>query len=365
MEDYTHKYKGEQVEVALFGGEYQEGVLTAYCYVDDVAHIELNGHILVPLQNIASLHCTSRCDAPADHWPPRGLTEDEPATTSSRGMGGALPVVGNLLKALLLFGALCAIFCGLGWALGGYRLILLFGAAAVLIAAAVYGYGDRFVLGMLGARELQLAQAPGLHSTVGRLAARAGVPMPKLQLIPDGHPRAFSVGRGPGGATIAVSSGLVAALPPAELEGVVAHELAHIRSRDVLTQQTAVVLASTLIELLASAASSSARCSSSSARSRRPSCTSCCRRSGSSRPTALAAWLCESPHGLADALIRLEQAVELVDFSASPATEPLYTINPFLDEGLAALFVTHPRPAERVQRLRELDPMWRDKLRAA
>ena len=58
------KYKGEQVEVALFGGEYQEGVLTAYCYVEDVAHIELNGHILVPLQNIASLHCSSRCDAP-------------------------------------------------------------------------------------------------------------------------------------------------------------------------------------------------------------------------------------------------------------------------------------------------------------
>ena len=61
----------------LFGGEYQEGTLTAYCYVEDVAHIELNGHILVPLQNIALLHCSSRCDAPADHWPPRGLG-DEP-----------------------------------------------------------------------------------------------------------------------------------------------------------------------------------------------------------------------------------------------------------------------------------------------
>lgn len=78
MEDYTNKYKGEQVEVALFGGEYQEGVLTAYCYVEDVAHIELNGHILVPLQNIASLHCSSRCDAPEDDWPPRGLRGDEP-----------------------------------------------------------------------------------------------------------------------------------------------------------------------------------------------------------------------------------------------------------------------------------------------
>ena len=78
VEDYTSKYKGEQVEVALFGGDYQEGVLTAYCYVDEVAHIELNGHILIPLQNIASLHCSSRCDAPQNEdWPPRGLLEDD------------------------------------------------------------------------------------------------------------------------------------------------------------------------------------------------------------------------------------------------------------------------------------------------
>ena len=73
---------GWQIEgyrlAVLFGGEYQDGVLTAYCYVDDVAHIELNGHILIPLQNIASLHCSSRCDAPEPDWPPQGLAEDEP-----------------------------------------------------------------------------------------------------------------------------------------------------------------------------------------------------------------------------------------------------------------------------------------------
>ena len=79
----------------------------------------------------------------------------------------------------------------------------------------------------------------------------------------------------------------------------------------------------------------------------------------------LAAQLCESPHGLADALVRLEQASDLVSFEASPATEPLYTINPFAEEGLAKLFVTHPPVGERVRRLRELDPDWREKLRAA
>lgn len=76
VEDYTNKYKGEQVDLALFGGEYQEGVLTAYCSIEDVPHIELNGHILVPLQNVASLHCSSRCDAPEPDWPPRGLEPD-------------------------------------------------------------------------------------------------------------------------------------------------------------------------------------------------------------------------------------------------------------------------------------------------
>jgi hypothetical protein len=76
MEDYTSRYKGEAVEIALFGGEYQDGILTAYCLIEDVAHVELNGHILVPLQNVASLHCTSRCDA-QDDWPPRGLFDDE------------------------------------------------------------------------------------------------------------------------------------------------------------------------------------------------------------------------------------------------------------------------------------------------
>jgi hypothetical protein len=88
VEDYTSKYKGEQVELALFGGDYQEGVLTAYCYVDEVAHIELNGHILVPLQNIASLHCSSRCDAPQnDDWPPRGLLDDEGPNGGDPGPG--------------------------------------------------------------------------------------------------------------------------------------------------------------------------------------------------------------------------------------------------------------------------------------
>jgi heat shock protein HtpX len=280
-------------------------------------------------------------------------------------VGGAVAVARNLLKATLLLVALCAAFGGLGWVLGGYRLLLLFGAAAFLFAATAYWYGDRFALGMLGARELPLAAGPGIHSTVERIAAQAGVPKPRMYLLPDGHPRAFVVGRGPGGSALAVSQGLVTAASPAELDGVLAHELAHVARRDVLVQTVAVVVAATLIELsriggwlerallfvLGPVASAFVHLLLSPRRE--------------FAADRFAAAICGSPHGLADALIRLEQANELVEFRASPATEPLYTLNPFEERGLAALFVTHPSVGERVRRLRDLDPDWREKLRAA
>lgn len=276
-----------------------------------------------------------------------------------------MTVAWNLAKAWALLLAIVAAWAAVGWVLGEYRLVVLFGAAAVLFVAAVYWYGDRFALGMLGARELQAAEAPALGSTVERLAARARIPAPKLYLLPDGHPRAFVVGRGPGGATLAVSRGLLTAAPPAELEGVLAHELAHVRSRDVLVQTIAVVLASTVIELsrvggllarallfvLGPLASALVHLLLSPQRE--------------FAADRAAADLCESPHGLADALLRLEQASELIEFHANPATEPLYTVNPFADEGVARMFGTHPPLGERVRRLRELDPLWREKLRAA
>jgi heat shock protein HtpX len=278
---------------------------------------------------------------------------------------GRTAVATNLLKALLLLVGVCASFGAVGWLAGGYRLLLLFGAAAFLFSATLYWYGDRFVLGMLGAKELPLAQAPGLYSRVDALSARAGVPRPRVYLLRDGHPRALAVGRGPGGATIALSEGLLAAAAPAELDGVIAHELGHIAGRDVLVQTIAVVLAATLVELsriggwlerallfvLGPLASAFVHLLLSPKRE--------------FVADRAAAAICESPHGIADALLRLEQATELVEFRASPATEPLYTINPFDEQGLAALFSTHPPVGERVTRLRSLDPDWREKLRAA
>jgi heat shock protein HtpX len=162
-----------------------------------------------------------------------------------------------------------------------------------------------------------------------------------------------------------VSQGLVTALPPAELEGVLAHELAKIKHRDVVVQTPVVVLTGWIVEasriggwlertllfVLGPIAASLVHVLLSPRRI--------------FAADKAAARICGSPHGLADALIRLEQAIELVSFNASPVTEPLYTVNPFEPVGLAAMFSTHPEIGERVERLRALDPEWREKLRAA
>lgn len=277
-----------------------------------------------------------------------------------------LLVLRNVLKVWLVLAVLGLLFAFVGWKLGGYRVALLFVASIVLLAGAVYWYADRIVMGMIGARELMLGEAPALHSTVERLAARAGVVKPKLYVLADSYPRALSAGRGAGGgAALALSVGLVGVASPAELEGVVAHELAHLRNRDVLVQTIAVIVAAAVVELsrlggalqrallfvFGPLAAAFVHLLLSPKREY--------------EADRLAATLCDSPHGLADVLVRLEQAMELVGFEASPATEPLYTTNPFADEGIATLFATHPPVAERVRRLRELDPDWREKLRAA
>jgi len=276
----------------------------------------------------------------------------------------ALVAARNIVKAWLLLVGVCVLLALAGWELGGYRLLSIFVFCALLLVGGAYWYFDRVVLGMVGARELPVGEAPLLHSTVERLAALARVSKPRVYLIPDGLPRALATGRGARSSAIAISAGCASACTPAELEGVLAHELAHVRHRDVALQTAVVVLAASMLELsriggwlerallfvLGPVAAACVHLLLSPKREYEADRT--------------AAELCGSPHGLADALLRLEQAAELVEFRGSPATEPLYTINPFIEEGLAALFVTHPPVGDRVRRLRALDPAWREKLRS-
>lgn len=280
-------------------------------------------------------------------------------------MRPAVHAARNIAKAWLLHGGYVALLGAFGWWIGGFRIASLFLVVGLLMSATVFWYGPRIVLASLGGRELLVSEAPLLHSTVERLALAAGIERPRLFLLPDGHPRALAVGRGASASGIALSQGLVSLARPAELEGLLAHELAHVRHRDVVVQTPVVLIAGWLVELsrvggflerallvvLGPVAASLVQALLSPRRE--------------FAADALAARLCGSPHGLADALIRLEQAQELVSFRASPVTEPLYTVNPFADAGLAALFATHPPIGRRVERLRALDPEWRERLRAA
>ena len=268
----------------------------------------------------------------------------------------------NIVKAWLLVLALAGIFALVGYLIDGVRGLTIFVFCALLLAAGAYWTFDRVVLGMIEARELPVGEAPLLHSTVERLAARAGIAKPRLYLIPDGLPIAAATGRGVRSSALAVSTGCVAACAPAELEGVLAHEIAHVRLHDVQVQTVASVAAAVLLEtsriggwferaLLFILGPIAAACVHLLVSPRREFAAD-----------RYAAKLCDSPHGLADALQRLEQAAELVEFEGSPASEPLFTINPYAEDGLGALFVTHPPVAERVRRLRELDPTWRDRV---
>lgn len=258
----------------------------------------------------------------------------------------------NIGKWWLLASMLAALLGATGWALGGEQTASVFVFCALLAALAVYAYADRALLGMLGAREYALAENPILRSTVDALSAKLGIVPPKLYLIPDGFPRALAAGRGPNGSALALSTGLLGALSPTQLEAVLAHELAHVRSRDVLVQTSAVMLAVVLVDVsrlggwferallavLGPVAAAFVHLLLSPKREL--------------AADRIAAGLCGSADGLVEALLRLDRASDLVSFQASPATEPLYTVNPFAEEGLAALFVTHPPLQRRVEALR-------------
>jgi heat shock protein HtpX len=260
----------------------------------------------------------------------------------------------NILKASALVAVLTAAFAGLGWLIGGTTTALLFALCSLLAATGVYRYGDRALLGILGARPFALAEDPALRSLTDATAAKLGVRPPEIYVIPDGFPRLFAVGRGPLSSSLAVSTGALLSLRREELAAAISHELAHVRRRDVLVQTFVVLFAATLVEtsriggwfsrallyVFAPLGSAFVHVLLSPKREL--------------DADELAARATAGGHDLADALTRLDQAAELVEFAASPATEPLYPIDPFESEGIARMFKTHPPLAERIRRLREL-----------
>ena len=149
----------------------------------------------------------------------------------------------NMMKTAMLLAALTALFMGVGYLIGGSGGVVI----AFVIAAGLnlfsYWNADKMVLRMHNAREVDAASAPDLYEMVGGLAARAGLPMPKVYLIESAQPNAFATGRNPENAAVAVTAGLLRELSRDEIAGVVAHELAHVKNRDTLTMTIAATIA--------------------------------------------------------------------------------------------------------------------------
>ena len=273
----------------------------------------------------------------------------------------------NQLKTILLLGILSAILVGIGGALGpdalGISLVL-----ALVLNVGAYFFSDRIVLAMHRAQELSAAQAPELHGMVAELATRAGIPMPRLYLIPEAQPNAFATGRNPEHAVVAVTSGILEVLDRRELRGVLAHELAHVKNRDILVSSIAATVAaaityvahavgflgmgssdddgpspaqSLLLALVAPIAATLIQLGIS--------------RSREYGADATGAEISGDPEALARALEKLDQAAHAIPAPLQPATASLFIVNPFsATEGVLTLFSTHPSMRERIRRLRAM-----------
>jgi heat shock protein HtpX len=274
----------------------------------------------------------------------------------------------NHLKTMVLLGALSALLIGVGNVVAPGHLGF-FAVLALGMNLGAYYFSDRLVLRMHGAREIDPSLAPQLHRMVRELAARAQLPMPRVFLVDDPQPNAFATGRDPAHGVVAVTSGILDVLSPRELRGVLAHELAHIRNRDILISTIAACVtgvityaaqavgffgatnhgdeenghaspfAGILMALAAPLAATLIQLGIS--------------RSREYLADETGAEISGDPLALASALARLEQAAAVVPSAAAqPATASLFIVNPFAGgAGLARLFSTHPAMADRIARL--------------
>jgi len=279
----------------------------------------------------------------------------------------------NQLKTVVLLGVLSALLVGMG-ALVAPGYLYLFAAFALAMNLGAYFFSDRIVLRMHGANEVSPQQAPELHAMVEELAARAGIPKPRVFVIPEEQPNAFATGRNPKHGVVAVTEGMVQLLGRRELRGVLAHELAHIKNRDILISSLAAAAAA-LISYVAHALSLAALFGGSAQDSdgESPSAgqgllvalvaplAATLVQLGISRSReyladATGAELSGDPEALASALIKLERASELMPARrAAPATASLFIVNPFGPmETVARWFSTHPSTVQRVRRLRAM-----------
>lgn len=270
----------------------------------------------------------------------------------------------STLKTALLLGLLTALVLLIGSAFGGGGLLFAF-VLAVIMNVGSYWFADRLVLRMYHATEVGPDHV--LARITARLAARAGLPMPRVYVIPDPSPNAFATGRNPHHAAVAATEGILQLLSEPELEGVIAHELSHVKHRDILISSVAAMIAATVM-LLANLARFAAFFGVGRDDRDGPGPVALLATAlvaplaamviqmAISRQREFAADrsgadLVGSPDGLASALRKIEAAVRLVPMDANPATAHLFIMKPFSTAGLLSLFSSHPPTDARIRAL--------------
>ena len=272
----------------------------------------------------------------------------------------------------MLLGLLSAIIIILGGLMGGRTGVIFAFGLAVIMNVGSYWYSDKIVLSMYRARELSPEEAPYLHQIVEELAARAGIPKPRVCIVPEEAPNAFATGRNPENAVVAVTDGIMRLLSPQELRGVIAHEIGHIVNRDILIQTIAGVMASAIVTLANilqfSAIFGGNRDENGNSNPLAalvlailaPIAASLIQMAISRSREYLAddtgAALCGQPLALAGALHRLGQASGQIPMhQGNPSTEQMFIVTPlFGNGGMARLFSTHPPLEERIARLQAM-----------
>jgi len=274
----------------------------------------------------------------------------------------------SMIKTGVLMAALTAVFMVAGQAIGGSNGMILALVMAVGMNFFSYWFSDKMVLKMSGAKEATQAEEPELHQMVARLAERAELPMPKVYIIHKDTPNAFATGRNPDHAAVAVTTGLKSILKQDELAGVLAHELAHIKNRDILIS----TVAATMAGAIGTMASMAQYAMIFGGRSRNnnggggmigniammilaPLGASLIQmaisRSREYQADASGAKICGHPQSLASALQQLENLNRRRPMDVNPATAQMYIVNPLSGGQMAKLFSTHPPMQERIKRL--------------
>lgn len=278
----------------------------------------------------------------------------------------------NGLKTTLLLVGLTVLFVWIGFALGGQRGMMIAFMFALLMNFISYWFSDKIVLKMYGARQVDESTAPELWGVVRTVATAAGIPMPKVYIIPKDTPNAFATGRNPQHAAVAATEGILKLLDRDELEGVMAHEIAHVKHRDTLISTVAATLAGA-IGMLAMMVRWGAMFGGYGGRDSRDNggiigliamsivaplaatlIQMAISRSREYAADEAGARFSHKPWALASALEKLHNINQRYPMNAQPATAHLFIVNPLSGKGLASLFSTHPPVEERIARLRAI-----------